>query len=68
MTPNFEYPVFWHLKDDGAPARCKECGEYDNMKNLLYYKTPNGNVGVIHKDCLDPDWLESAKDLGDFPY
>lgn len=68
MIPNYDYPVFWHLKDDGAPAKCYECQEKDNMDNLLYCKTPNGSVIVIHKDCLDPEWLEIAKDLGEFPY
>lgn len=68
--PLYETPVYWSLKDDGAPAKCSECGEYDNMKNFILLQTPNGRRSCGHKDCITyEDWWNEFKPrhLGVFP-
>jgi len=52
------------VKHDGAPMKCSDCGERDN-KPFLQLKTPNGKTFVSHHECVDPDWLKSAKYEGE---
>jgi hypothetical protein len=65
--PLFPTGVYWSLRDDGAPARCKECGGWDPLSKLVLTQTPIGDRAVFHLACLEDDWVAGAKNLGTFP-
>lgn len=57
-------PSYLHLKDDGADFSCDECGEYGRIGFVVPY-TPDGKFHMsTHLECLDPSWVENAKDMG----
>ena len=61
-----ESPKYWKLPDDGAPMKCDEC-QKRTRGDLYLVQTPNGTRSTMHLDCIEPEWLETAKYLGDYP-
>lgn len=58
-------PVYWHLPDDGAAYRCTSCHAQFPHTQVLLTKVPAKTYKeTICLDCLDPDWLAMAHDLG----
>lgn len=55
---------FWQLVDDGAKVTCPDCRQHKGSWDMLYYKTPDGSVGLSCKDCIDPEWLKGATFCG----
>jgi len=60
-------PSYYRLADDGAPAKCDECGSEDQLSNFIMTFTPNGKNKTVHLPCVDEWWIEHATDLGIFP-
>lgn len=59
-------PSYLRMKDDGADMLCKECGKRDRAQFAKPF-TPDGkNHFSVHFECLDPEWLANAKDMGWF--
>lgn len=62
---HFDYPVYYHIEDDGAPIRCIDCQTYLPVKDLILCQIPKDDSRkLLCFDCVDEDWLKSAKDLG----
>lgn len=59
-------PSYLHVPDDGAPFTCTECKRRDRGHFVKPFTPDNKNQGLVHFDCLDPDWLAIAKDMGQF--
>jgi len=60
-------PCYYHLRDDGAPFKCRECLKHKPLKELRFTFTPDGRKSILCIDCLDPEWLDNAKDMGFYP-
>ncbi len=58
-----EAPCWWKVGDDGADFGCKDCGERGPASEMVFVLTPNGTAGVMHKKCVDTDWLAKAKPM-----
>ena len=56
-------PCYWRVANDGADFRCEECGEYGTASSMYYCLTPNGKTSMLHKTCVDEDWLKNAKQM-----
>jgi hypothetical protein len=54
-------PVYRPVKDDGAKWRCKECDQLQPASKVWHYQLPNGNSGILCRDCIDPQWLKNAE-------
>ena len=59
-----ERPSYYHIRDDGASARCQECEQDASCSDVYYVVTPDGTRGTFHKTCLDEAWLKIATDEG----
>ena len=57
---------FFTIKDDGAPAKCDGCDERSPLTAMLLVETPDGRRRVVHKECIDEDWLNNATDGGEW--
>jgi len=62
-----EAPSYYTLKNDGADMLCKECGVRDQASKFIKAYLPDGNSPVMHKPCVFDEWLEGAKNLGEYP-
>ena len=59
-------PSYYSLKNDGAPMRCDSCGGYAPLSHFLMIFLPNGRNFAAHKECIFPEWLADAKDMGEW--
>lgn len=64
---HYDDPVYWSLPDDGAKIRCHSCKKQLDCKDVILTQIPKDNSRqVLCSDCVDEDWLEQAKYLGEF--
>jgi len=54
-------PCYWEVADDGARWKCSECAVYGKASEMFGILTPDKQVGVVHKKCVDEDWISKAQ-------
>lgn len=65
---HYDHPVYWRLPDDGALFKCAECEQrFKHDKVILTQIPKDDSRTVLCLECVDPYWLEIAKDLGIYP-
>ena len=61
----YDIPVYWHLPDDGADFKCQSCEHYFKHNEVILTQIPkDASRLVLCMECVDPNWLKLAKDMG----
>jgi hypothetical protein len=64
---HYDFPVYWALPDDGALFKCCECNRRLEYTKVILCQIPKDDSRrVLCYDCVDEDWLNMAKNLGDY--
>lgn len=53
-------PAYAEVEDDGAPFTCAECFGEGQGSEMYFTAIPKGNVAMIHKECVDPEWIKMS--------
>ncbi len=56
-------PCYWEVLDDGAAQKCADCGQEGEAREMYVILTPNGKVQMVHRACIEEDWLAVAKKM-----
>lgn len=54
-------PAYCAIADDGSSFKCCDCETEGHASLFWYVATPDGKVRVVHKECVDADWLANAQ-------
>lgn len=56
--------MYWDLPDDGALFRCEDCSELFHHSMVYATRTPNGERGLVCRECIDEWWKKRAQYKG----
>lgn len=51
--------TYYNIIPDGAPMKCIDCDVIDDLPKIKII----GLFGAHHIDCVDPEWVATARDL-----